>query len=215
MKAYELEPPAEASPRVAMGTVAATRRRQGLSIRERRVVLAGADFLIGAVACYTAFIAIRHPHLTQLEFYDPLVVGAFWVVSLLIADGYAFQIPSSRAESGFAVIKALPVAALLTVLVFFLHPYVLTRPVIVASLGLGAAMLIAFRITAARLLLHESLATRAVLLSDTEPSAEIVNALRAARFEYRVVDTLITGSSSGSAADSLVAQLRDLLEKTG
>src|SRR5215470_14527874 len=135
----------------------ATGRRVALSTRERRVVIAVADFLIGALACYVAFVALRHPHLHQLEFYDPLVIGAFWVVSLLAADGYASQIPSDRSSSAFAVLKAAPIAALLTVLVFFIHPYVLTRSVIAVSLLVGAAMLIVFRISIARLLLHESL----------------------------------------------------------
>jgi exopolysaccharide biosynthesis polyprenyl glycosylphosphotransferase len=215
MNAIELEQPDDASSSgLSVMALPASRRRLGLSIRERRVVLAAADFLIGALACYLAFVALRHPHLRQLEFYDPLVVGVFWVASLLIADGYAFEIPSSRSASGFAVVKAFPVAALLTVLVFFLHPYVLTRPVIVVALALGAALLILFRITAARLLLHESLATRVILLSATEPSAEIVSALRAARFEYRVVDTLIP-EKDGPGVPGVPDQVRTLLEKTG
>jgi exopolysaccharide biosynthesis polyprenyl glycosylphosphotransferase len=133
----------------------------------------------------------------------------------LIADGYASQIPGSRGESGFAVLKASPIASLLTVTVFFLHPYVLTRPVIVLALALGAAMLIVFRITAARLLLHESLATRVVLISDTEPSQEVANALRMARFEYRVVETFIRDGGDHAADDDVVTHLRDILRRTG
>jgi exopolysaccharide biosynthesis polyprenyl glycosylphosphotransferase len=212
LKAYELRPAEEAAPSLA--TAPPAQRRFALSVRERRAVLAIADFLIGAAACYVAFVVIRHPHLRELEFTDPLIIGAFWVVSLLIADGYAFQIPSSRIESAVAVIKALPLAALLTVLVFFLHPYILTRPVIVVSLTLGAASMILFRLTAARLLLHETLATRVILVSDTEPAPEILNALRAARFEYQVVETLLRGERGGAAKD-VVDQVRGTLEKTG
>ncbi len=208
MKAYELRPAGEAAPSLAVA-----RRRFPLSVRERRSVLAVADFLIGAATCLLAFVVIRHPHLKELSFTDPLIIGGFWVVGLLIADGYAFQIPSSRDESAISVIKALPVAALLTVLVFFLHPYVLTRPVIVVSLGLGTAFIILFRLTAARLLLHESLATRVVLVSDSVPGPEIVSALRAARFEYQVVDTLVR--SDVAAAHDVAQQVRTILEKTG
>ena len=212
MSAIDQPEPAHAG--VGTAPTSLTGRRFALSIRERRVVLATADFLIGALACYIAFFVLSHPHLIQLEFYDPLIIGAFWVVSLLIADGYASQIPSGRAESWFAVLKAFPIAALLTVLVFFLHPYVLTRPVIVLALALGAALLIVFRVTAARLLLHESLATRVILIADTAPSDEVVNGLRMARFEYRVVETYIK-DRDGDADEDVVEHLRDLLRKTG
>jgi exopolysaccharide biosynthesis polyprenyl glycosylphosphotransferase len=215
MKTIELGPSTDPTPSLAVSAAAEPRRRFALSIRERRVLLAAADFVIGALACYIAFVVVSHPHLRELEFSDPLIIGAFWVVALLIADGYASQIPTSRAESGFAVVKASPIAALLTVLVFFLHPYVLTRPVIVLALALGATLLIVFRITVARLLLHESLATRVILLSGTEPGAEIVNALRTARFEYRVVETLVRSGGDGAAEKDVVAQLRARLEKTG
>ena len=78
------------------------------------------------------------------------------------------------------------------------------------ALLLGAALLILFRITAARLLLHESLATRVILVADARPSDDLMGALSAARYEYRVVDTLI-----GAPAGELVPQLRELLAKTG
>lgn len=184
-------------------------RRVALSTRERRVVIAVADFIIGALACYIAFVALRHPHLHQLELYEPLVIGLFWVVSLLAADGYASQIPSDRNSSGFAVIKAAPIATLLTVLVFFIHPYVLTRPVIAAALLLGLAMLIAFRVTLARLLLHESLATQVILVADVDAPVDLVRALKAARFEYRVVDTLVDGSVD------LAKRVKEMIAKTG
>jgi len=210
LKAYELRSADEALRSVAVSSEAAPRRRFALSIRERRVILAALDFLVGALACYVAFVVLRHPHLRQLEFYEPLVIGGFWVVGLLVADGYASQIPSDRTESGVAVIKALPIASLLSILIFFIHPYVLTRSVIVLALLLGAALLIAFRTTGARLLLHESLATRVILVSDSSPSQVVVAALHAARFEYRVAEMLIR-----SDGEDIVHQLRPLLEQTG
>src|SRR5205823_3848583 len=91
---------------VPVSPTEANARRFALSNRERRVVIAVVDFAIGALACYIAFAALRHPHLTQLSFFDPLVIGGFWVISLLAADGYASEIPSNRNASGFAVLKA-------------------------------------------------------------------------------------------------------------
>lgn len=187
-----------------------TQRRFALSIRERRVILAAMDFAVGAVSTWLAYQYLHRAGWHALEWYDPLVIGAVWIVALFITDGYAFQIPSSRVLSGFAVIKALPIAGLLGVLVFFLHPYVLTRPVIAGSLLVGAALIIVARLTLGRLLLHESLALQAVLIADAEPSAEIVSTLHAARFEYRVVGTLIDEADRSR----LVTRLRDMITRS-
>jgi exopolysaccharide biosynthesis polyprenyl glycosylphosphotransferase len=214
LKAYELGPVEDAASKLSVTSAAAPRRRFALSIRERRVVLAVADFVIGVAACYAAFLVLRHPHLRELGLTEPLAIGAFWVIGLLTADGYASQIPSDRNESAIAVLKALPVAALLTVLVFFIHPYVLTRSVIAVALGVGAVAMVGFRVTAARLLLHESLATRVILLSDATPSPEVIAALRAARFEYRVVGTLIRDDADSDDED-IVDHVRERVEATG
>lgn len=187
-----------------------------LSIRERRVLLAAADLIVAALSTIPGYIvghkATNH---TPLEPYDLLLIGGIWVLALLITDGYAFQIPSSRIESGVAVLKALPIAALFAVLAFFLQPYVLTRPVIVYTLVIGALLLILTRTTLARLLLHESLAVRVLLVSDTEPSDEITSSLHAARFEYRVVGRLIGAAEHKEHSAKFVSRVRDLVRKTG
>jgi len=187
-----------------------TQRRFALSIRERRVVLAAMDFVVAAVACWIAYQFLHRVGSRPLEWYDPVIIGAVWIVALFITDGYAFQIPSSRVVSGFAVVKALPIAGLLGVLVFFLHPYVMTRPVIVGTLLIGAALIIVTRLTFARILLHESLALQAVLIADSEPSAEIVSTLHAARFEYRVIGTLVDEADRSR----IVVKLRDLITRS-
>ncbi len=215
MSALEVDQPQPAAAAGATAFPPLTRRRFALSIRERRVLLAAADFGAGAIACVLAYAVLHRPSAHALETFDVLIIGAVWVLSLVITDGYAFQIPSSRAESGFAVLKALPITALFTVLLFFIHPYVLTRPVIVGAIVLGAALIIAMRITIARALLHESLALQAVLVSDTVPSAEIVSTLRAARFEYRVVGTLVRRADDERERTMLVTELRDLITRSG
>jgi lipopolysaccharide/colanic/teichoic acid biosynthesis glycosyltransferase len=195
---------------------AAGRARFALSIRERRVLLAAADLVVAALSTIPAYVVgHKASHHTPLEPYDLLLIGAIWVLALLITDGYAFQIPSSRIESSVAVLKALPIAAVFAVLAFFLQPYVLTRPVIVYALVIGALLLILMRTTLARLLLHESLAVRAVLVSDTEPSAEIVSTLHAARFEYRVVGRLISPVEQKGEATKLVTRVRELVTRSG
>lgn len=195
---------------------AAGRAGFALSIRERRVLLAAADLIVATLSTVPGyFVGHKASNHTPLEPYDLLLIGGIWVLALLITDGYAFQIPSNRVESGVAVLKALPIAALLAVLAFFLQPYVLTRPVIVYTLIIGALLLIVMRTTLARLLLHESLAVRVLLVSDTEPSAEITSTLHAARFEYRVVGRLIGAAEHKQQSAKFVARVRDLVRQTG
>ncbi|HEY1455029.1 MAG TPA: exopolysaccharide biosynthesis polyprenyl glycosylphosphotransferase [Candidatus Dormibacteraeota bacterium] len=213
MTALEVQPPDALS---GLATVPApTARRFALSIRERRVVLAAADFVIAAIATLIAYALLHRAHAHRLEGFEPALIGAIWVVSLIVTDGYAYQIPSSRLESGVAVVKALPITALFTVLVFFIHPYVLTRPILIGALGLGAALMIAIRTTLARALLHEALATQVVVIADEDPNLELIAALHAARFEYKVVGTVIRGESDPHDAAWIVDQARDALSRTG
>jgi exopolysaccharide biosynthesis polyprenyl glycosylphosphotransferase len=214
MSALQAGQPDDSRSRPSISPAQGVTSRFALSIRERRVILAAADFTTGALASLIAYLLIPHPNMHPLEFFDPLIVGAIWVVALLIMDGYAFQIPSNRVESGFAVVKALPVAALLLVLVFFIHPYVLTRPVIVGAFAVGGGLLILMRISLARALLHESLALQAILVSDTEPSADIVSTIHAARFEYRVVGVLVRAIEDPDDRVQLVRDVRQVLSRT-
>jgi exopolysaccharide biosynthesis polyprenyl glycosylphosphotransferase len=212
MCALEAGKPTDPVTEAFAGPVESSRARFALSIRERRVLLAAADLIVAALSTIPAYAVGHRTGNHPLQPYDPLMIGGIWVIALLITDGYAFQIPSSRIESSVAVLKALPVAALFAVLAFFLQPYVLTRPVIVYALVIGALLLIVMRTTLARLLLHESLAVRALLVSDTEPSAEITSALQAARFEYRVVGRLIGPVDQGA---KLVQRVRELVRRSG
>jgi exopolysaccharide biosynthesis polyprenyl glycosylphosphotransferase len=183
-----------------------------LSIRERRAIIAIADFIAGGLACAAAF-ALHPGHLHTLPIIEPLAFGVIWVVSLLLTDGYGFLVPTSRVQSGIAVVKALPVAGLFAIGTFFLRPYELNRPVILLALGLGAALLILVRITADRLLLHESLAVRAVLLADSELKPEMVETLHAARFECRVAATVVRTPEQQAKPDALLDVVRRLLDQ--
>src|SRR5690242_3186958 len=163
-------------------------------------------------ALAVSYVLFHRPSGHALQYYDLFMVGASWVVALIVTDGYASQIPSYRLESAAAVIKALPVTALLAVLIFFIHPYVLTRLILAGAVTIGTVLLIAMRTTLARTLLHESLATQVIVVSDSELSAESLAALRAARFEYRVVGSVI-GPAKGRNAANLVRQVREMLAR--
>ncbi len=212
MTAAEVKPPADGAPSLEIAPAGEGRRRFAMSLRERRVVLAIADFALAAFATYISYVLFHRPNAKQLEFYDPLIMGAIFVVSLIVTDGYASQIPSNRLDSAVAVLKAMPITVLLTVLFFFIHPYVLTRPILIGGVTIGAGLLILMRTTIARALLHESLATQVIVVSDTELTPEVVAALRAARYEYRLVGTVI-GAPTNRGDGGMVGQLRDLLNR--
>jgi exopolysaccharide biosynthesis polyprenyl glycosylphosphotransferase len=185
------------------------------SIRERRSLLAAADVLTGGLASLPAYVgyAAFHGRLHGFSAVEPVLFGLSWLVALLVVDGYTLQIPTSRAESAIAVAKALPLALLIVMVTFFLHPYHLSRSVVVLAVVLGALLLIAMRITLARALLHESLAMRAILLGDAEPGPDIISTLDAARFECRVVAKMIRRADRGADHDQMLADLRELLEE--
>jgi exopolysaccharide biosynthesis polyprenyl glycosylphosphotransferase len=187
------------------------RSRFAISIRERRVLLAAGDLIVGAIGFFVAYLLLRPPHMPTLPIVDPIFYGVVWVVSLFIVDGYAFEIPSSRIQSAIAVFKASPFVGLAGVLAFFLVPYVITRPLIVWSTIAGALLLIIMRTTLARLLLHDSLAVRAVLLGRTEPSDEIVETLRAARFECRIVAQVIGPVESDDERARVIDEARTMM----
>ncbi|MFI5282552.1 MAG: exopolysaccharide biosynthesis polyprenyl glycosylphosphotransferase [Candidatus Dormibacterales bacterium] len=185
--------------------------RFAISIRERRVLLAIADLIVGAVGFFVSYLVLRPPHMPTLTVVDPIFYGVVWVVSLFIVDGYAFEIPSSRIQSAIAVFKASPLVGLAGVLAFFVVPYVITRPLIVWSTIAGALLLVVMRTTLARLLLHDSLAVRAILLGRTEPSDDIVETLRAARFECRIVAQVIGPVESDDERARVIEEARTLM----
>lgn len=215
MSALKVGKPAEVASEPIAAPVEWDRARFALSLRERRLLLAGADFIVGGLSAVLAYTLVHRGNVHPLQPYDPLLYGAIWLAALLITDGYAFEIPTSRIQSAIAVVKALPVALLIAVATFFLHPYVLTRPVILLALAIGAGLLILMRTTLARLLLHEALAVRAVLLSDSEPRAEIISTLEAARFECRVIARLVSPMNTEADRAKVLAEVRNLVTRSG
>jgi exopolysaccharide biosynthesis polyprenyl glycosylphosphotransferase len=198
-------------PKAVANPIELKRTRFAISIRERRALLATADLIVGAAGFFVSYLILRPPHMPTLPFADPIFYGVVWVVSLFIVDGYAFEIPSSRVQSAIAVFKASPFVGLAGIFAFFLVPYVITRPLIVWSTIAGAVLLIVMRTTVARLLLHDSLAVRAVLLGRTEPSDEIVETLRAARFECRIVAQVVGPIESEDERTKLLDDVRSLM----
>lgn len=188
----------------------ASARGFAISIRERRVLLAMADLLVGTLGFLIAYEVVAHPNMRSSSFVLPILAGVVWVIGLFVVDGYGFQIPSSRFQSAIAVIKATPFALLGGVLAFFIEPYVMTRPLIVVATLIGALLLIVMRTTAFRVMLHESLAVRAVLLGRTEPNSQIMETLRAARFECRIVARVIGPVDSHEQRDQLIAAVREI-----
>jgi exopolysaccharide biosynthesis polyprenyl glycosylphosphotransferase len=78
------------------------------------------------------------------------------------------------------------------------------------STAIGAALLIVMRTTVARLLLHESLAVRAVLLGRSEPNSQIVETLEAARYECRIVARVIGPVGTEEDRNRLIEAIRKI-----
>jgi exopolysaccharide biosynthesis polyprenyl glycosylphosphotransferase len=161
-----------------------------LNKAERQVLLALGDGLSAAVGCVGGYILWEH--LVGRNLVVPKLGPAFfaiaWIVALFLVDGYEVQIPASRIRSLAVVVKAIPIAAFSGFLAFFAEPYRMTRPVIVLSIAIGALLIVGTRWTIARALLHERFAKRTVLIGTSNRlSADLAAALRAARFDYRVV----------------------------
>src|SRR2546430_4250873 len=188
----------------------ATRSRFAISIRERRAILAIADFLAGAVGCVLAYAIVRPVVMPMIPLTDIGLYGVAWVIGLFIVNGYAFSIPSSRAQSAIAVIKATPFAGLAGVVAFFIEPYLMTRPLIVTSTLVGAVLLIVMRTTVARLLLHESLSVRAVLIGRSEPNRLTLQTLEAAKGECRIVARIIGPTDTEASRDNMIEAVRKL-----
>ncbi len=186
--------------------------RFSISIRERRVLLACLDLMAGGFASWWAYELLRPAAMPNIPAFAPVLFGLAWVAGLFLVDGYAFQIPTNRIQSAIAVVKATLFAGLAGVVAFFIEPYVMTRPLIILSTALGVVLLLLTRLTVARLLLHESLAVRAILIGRSNPSAEILRTLNAARFECRVVAQLIGDFHDESHKDGMLAELRRLVE---
>jgi exopolysaccharide biosynthesis polyprenyl glycosylphosphotransferase len=186
------------------------RSKFAISVRERRALLAITDFVVGTLGCVIAYEVVSHPNMRTFPVFDPILYGAVWVVGLFVVDGYGFQIPSSRWQSAVAVVKATPFALLGGVIAFFIQPYVMTRPLIVVSTLIGAGLLIVTRTTAVRVLLHESLAVRAVLLGRSEPNSQVAETLQAAKYECKVVARVIGPVDTESQRSRVIEAIRQL-----
>jgi exopolysaccharide biosynthesis polyprenyl glycosylphosphotransferase len=161
-----------------------------LNTPERRVLLALGDGLSAAVACAIGYILWEYflGRSLAVPKLGPAFFAIAWIVALFLVDGYEVHIPASRIRSLAVVVKAIPITAFFGFLAFFAVPYRMTRPVIVLSIGIGTLLIVGTRWTIARGLLHERFAKRAVLIGTSHRlSPDLAEALRAARFDYRVV----------------------------
>jgi exopolysaccharide biosynthesis polyprenyl glycosylphosphotransferase len=113
-----------------------------------------------------------------------------WLAALFIVDGYDVEIPASRVRSLVVVIKAMVLLSIAGIGIFFLSPYWAARPLILTSLLVGTIAITLMRWTLIRALLHETFAKRAIVIGGTGDPA-IATAIEAARFEYRVVGTVL------------------------
>jgi exopolysaccharide biosynthesis polyprenyl glycosylphosphotransferase len=168
---------------------------------ERAAIVAIGD-AVGAGLAYVCAAAAFHSVRgldTYIGWTPAAVFAAAWLAALFMVDGYDIQIPASRVRSLAVVLKGVPFAALLAAAFFFVEPYRVNRPVIALSTMLGGFFVLVIRWTAARLLLHEALAKRAILVAATQETPLLKAALESARYDHRVIG--VVGAWPGNGRD--------------
>ena len=176
---------ANASPRVLP-------RRTALSIRERQVILAVSDALAGGLGCAVAYLVDERllGRALVVPKFGPAFYALAWVAGLFLVDGYSSQGLSQRQKSLIAVAKGSLIAGLLGFAIFFFQPYRMNRPVIVLAVVFGALLIFLERISVGRLLLHEALALRSVLVGAQPPGPDLTDTLHRARHEVHLAAAL-------------------------
>jgi len=185
-------------------------------MHDRHLLLAFGDGVVAILAVSGAVLlwhgALHQP--ARFDWFMPGYYAAAWVVTLVLIDGYSLQIPISRARSLSAVAKATLLMLAFTAALFFALPYHLNRPVALLAVGIGAIGVLAFRLTAARLLLDSSFALRALVIGGVQASTELRGALVGARHEFNVVGTFAIRDFgqrfNSSHLDNLRLQMREV-----
>lgn len=170
----------------------ARRATASLRLGERSALLAIGDVLGGMGGALIAGIgwAGITGHSATVSLAVTILFGIGWVAALLLVHGYAALTPRSRMYSAVSISKASVPVALLALVAFFVQPYAINRPSLLVSVAVGGTLILAFRCTVARLLLHSAFATPTVLITEADIGQEVRKALEAARFEYRIVEWL-------------------------
>lgn len=146
-----------------------SRRRAGLAISERRLLLGGLDLAAVSLAFVAAF-NLRTAVVRDAGFYVPrlglAIVCALWLASAGIADAYDLRAAVSLRGSIRAVSTALGLCFIGLLGVFLLLPYRITRPTLLLWLPFAAAGLVAGRMLYRRVFAGGYLAGRIILVMD-------------------------------------------------
>ena len=150
------------------------RRRRGLLVSERKVLLAALDVVAVAVA-YVAAFNIRSAGIQQSGFFiprsGPLITAGVWLVAARLAGAYDLR-AAARVRSTLRVVGltlTLSVAGLLVV--FFAQPYRITRPTILLWAPLAAILVTGTRVAYRRTLTSHRLAQQIALVATPEVQA--------------------------------------------
>ena len=185
-------------------------------MHERHLLLATGDGLSAMAAVPIAgFVWHALVHQAKYEWFALEFYAVAWVIALLLVDGYSVQIPLSRGRSAAAVAKAIPVVIAFTSQLFFAWPYHINRPVALLAVGFGAVLVLAYRLTVARLLLLSTLAIRAVVVGYDQTSADLQDALSEAEHEFRIVGSFDTSGLNDGFDAVQLNELQSLMEQTG
>ncbi len=186
------------------------RRAAPLRLAERSALLAVGDALGGALGALTAFVswsAVIHKSV-KWDVPASAAYGLGWVLALLLVHGYSALTPRSRLYSIVSVTKAAVPVSVMALIAFFLQPYLINRPSLLLSVATGVVLILLYRVTLARLLLHRVFATPTVVVAQMDVERDVREALESARFEYHILEWVIVPLEVGAAR-----RTRELVDK--
>jgi exopolysaccharide biosynthesis polyprenyl glycosylphosphotransferase len=193
-----IEPTATvASPALALPQ----RRRRGLLVSERRLLLVVADVLAVAVA-YVAAFNIRTAQVHGAGFYVPrsgtVIAVVTWLVMAQLSDAYSLR-AAARIRSTLRVVgTTLMFSTAGLLVVFFAAPYRITRPTILLWVPLAAVLVTGSRLLYRRTLTSTRLAQPIALVATPEVLSTIWPDVRDQSSSFYRVQTVVNPLSAGA-----------------
>jgi exopolysaccharide biosynthesis polyprenyl glycosylphosphotransferase len=193
-----IEPTATvASPALALPQ----RRRRGLLVSERRLLLVVADVLAVAVA-YVAAFNIRTAQVHGAGFYVPrsgtVIAVVTWLVMAQLSDAYSLR-AAARIRSTLRVVgTTLMFSTAGLLVVFFAAPYRITRPTILLWVPLAAVVVTGSRLLYRRTLTSTRLAQPIALVATPEVLSTIWPDVRDQSANFYRVQKVINPLSAGA-----------------
>ncbi|MDQ2961493.1 MAG: sugar transferase [Candidatus Dormibacteraeota bacterium] len=188
-------------------------RRQGILSSERKLLLAGGDAVLVALALVGAFNLhsgpIQHDAFS-IPWSGLLTVTVIWLAVALMVDAYDLRAAVSVRGIFRVVGTCVAVTTVVLLGVFFAVPYGVTRPTILLWLPLAAFLVLCWRLLYRRVFARAIFAGRIMLVADVDTVDRVWPELKGLMAGlYRVVGTVGPDDVDSGSRLSLAAAHRD------